>query len=76
MERLGYDDASVIFLISRIGTSEKALQFVWGLGRDHSIGSTVYVSPNDLAAKKAVYKNIGDNNAYTELVSVMTAIHY
>jgi hypothetical protein len=74
MKRLKYDDASVIFLISRVGTSEEARQFVQGLGKDPSIGSTVYVSPGDLAAKRAVYQKSGDNNAYTVLVSIMTAV--
>ena len=69
MERLGYDNASVVFLISRVGTSEEARQFVQGLGNDPSIGSTVYVSPSDLAAKRAAFERSGDNNAYTLLVS-------
>src|SRR5579871_5843921 len=69
MKRLGYDDASVIFLISRVGTSEEAKQFVQGLGEDPIIGNTVYVSPSDLAAKRAVYEKSGDNDAYTILVS-------
>lgn len=76
MERLGYDDASVIFLISRVGTSKKAQQFVQGLGNDPSIGSTVYVSPSDLAAKRAVLKNSGDNDAYTVLVSKLPHSNY
>ena len=73
MKRLGYDNASVVFLVSRVGTSEKARQFVEGLGNDPSIGSTVYVSPMDLAAKRAAFKKSGDNNAYTLLVSIITA---
>ncbi len=74
MKQLGYGDAAVIFLISRVGTSEGARQFVQGLGEDATIGSTVYVSPSDLAAKRAVYEKSGDNNAYTVLVRVMTAV--
>jgi len=68
MDRLGYDNASVIFLVSRVGTSEKAKRFIQGLGNDPSIGSTVYVSPGDLAAKRAAFERSGDNNAYTLLV--------
>lgn len=72
MARLAYDDASVAFLISRVGTDERARQFVQGLGDDPSIGSIVYVSPSDLAAKRAVFVKSGDNNAYTVLVSIIT----
>jgi hypothetical protein len=71
MERLGYNNASVIFLISRVGTSEEARQFVKGLGEDYRIGSTVYVSPSDLALKRAAFERSGDNNAYTLLVSII-----
>ena len=74
MKQLDYDDAAVIFLISRVGTSEEARQFVQGLGDDPTIGSTVYVAPGDLAAKRAVYEKSGDNNAYTALVRVMAAV--
>lgn len=72
MERLDYSNASVVFLISRVGTSEEARQFVKGLGEDRSIGSTVYVSPSDLALKRAAFKRSGDDNAYTLLVSIIT----
>jgi hypothetical protein len=73
MERLGYDNTSVLFLISRVGTSKEAQQFVQDIGNDPSIGSTVYVSPSDLAAKRDVFKRSGDSNAYTLLVSIIAA---
>jgi hypothetical protein len=76
MQRWGYDDASVIYLISRVGTSKGAQQFVQGLGNDPSIGSTVFVCPSDLAAKRAVLKKSGDNNAYTVLVSKLLHSNY
>ncbi|KAF2184563.1 hypothetical protein K469DRAFT_666366 [Zopfia rhizophila CBS 207.26] len=68
MERLGYNNASVVFLISRVGTSETARQFVEGLGNDSRIGNTVYVSENDMALKRAAFENSGDNNGYTLLL--------
>lgn len=74
MKHLGYGDAAVIFLVSRVGTSEEARRFVQGLGEDAAVGSTVYVSPSDLAAKRAVYEKSGPDNAYTVLVRVMTAV--
>ena len=73
MDRLGYGYASVVFLISRVGTSEDARQFIQGIGNDPIIGSTVYVSLGDLAAKKTVFEKSRDDNAYTLLVSVFVA---
>jgi hypothetical protein len=74
MEQLRYDNASVVFLISRVGTSESARLFIQGLGEDPIIGSTVYVSHSDLAAKKAAFERSGDNDAYTILVGIPIAV--
>jgi hypothetical protein len=64
MEDLRYDDASIIFIISRVGTSEEAQRFVKGLGDDSSIGRMVYVCPSDLGSKRAAFKS-GENDEYT-----------
>jgi hypothetical protein len=69
MRKLGYRDAAVVFLISRVGTSEDARVFVEGLGKDEYIGKTVYVSPADLQLKRAAFQNSGNDVAYTEMVS-------
>lgn len=73
MNRRHYDKASVIYLISRVGSSTEARQFIQGLGEDPQIGSTVYVSTLDLASKRAIYEGRGDDE-YTSLVSVMNAV--
>jgi hypothetical protein len=73
MKELRYDDASIIFIISRVGTSEGARQFVKGLGDDPIIGRMVYVCPNDLGSKRAAFERIGDNNKYSLEVSVIVA---
>ena len=69
MRKLGYTDASLVFLISRVGTSEVARVFVEGLGNDTYIGQAVYVSPADLQLKRAAFQNSGNDIGYTELVS-------
>jgi hypothetical protein len=74
MRNLGYDDAAVVFLISRVGTSEVARVFVEGLGNDEYIGDTVYVSPADLQLKRAAFQNSGNDTAYTEMVSANKCI--
>jgi hypothetical protein len=74
MEDLGYDDASIIFIISRVGTSEGARQFVKGLGDDSIIGRMVYVCPSDLgSSKRAAFERSRDNDEYTLEVSVIFA---
>jgi hypothetical protein len=69
MRDLGYGDAAVVFLISRVGTSEYARVFIENLGKDEYIGKTVYVSPADLQLKRAAFQNSGNDVAYTEVVS-------
>jgi hypothetical protein len=73
MEDLRYDDASIIFLISRVGTSEGARQFVEGLGHDSIIGRMVYVCPSDLGSKRAAFDRSGNNDEYTLEVSAVFA---
>jgi hypothetical protein len=70
MEDLRYDDASIVFIISRVGTNEGARQFVKGLGDDSIIGRMVYVCPSDLGSKRAAFERSGDNDNYTIEVSV------
>jgi hypothetical protein len=71
MEGLRYDDASIIFIISRVGTSEEARRFVNGLGDDSIIGRMVYVCPSDLGSKRAAFERSGGNDEYTLEVSVI-----
>jgi hypothetical protein len=73
MENLRYDDASIIFIISRVGTGEGARQFVNRLGNDSIIGRMVYVCPSDLGSKTAPFERSGDNDEYTLEVSVIFA---
>jgi hypothetical protein len=73
MADLGYESASVVFLISRVGTGKQAQKFVEELGNDPTVGSTVYVSKSDLALKRSVFKRIRDDNEYTAMVSRFTA---
>jgi len=69
MEKLGYESASVVFLISRVGTSQQAQKFVEELGNDPDVGTIVYVSKSDLTLKRSVFKGIEDDNEYTRMVS-------
>lgn len=70
MEELLYQAASVVFLISRVGTSEQARKFLDELRNDPFVGSTVYASPDDLALKREAFRRSGDDTGYTALVSV------
>ena len=65
----GYSGAPVIFLISRVGTSESARAYLENLGNDLEIGSITYVSPADIGLKLAAFENTKDDVGYTELVS-------
>jgi hypothetical protein len=69
MTDLGYESASVLFLISRVGTGKQAQNFVEKLGNDPTVGSTVYVCKSDLAMKRSVFERVGDDDEYTALVS-------
>jgi hypothetical protein len=73
MKNLGYDSASIIFIISRVGTNEEARKFVKGLGDDSAIGRMVYVCPSDLGSKRAVFERSKENDEYTLEVSVIFA---
>jgi hypothetical protein len=73
MKDLEYDDASVIYFISRVGTSEVARKFVEELGSDSAIGRMVYVCPNDLGIKKAAFERSRNNDEYTLEVSIYFA---
>ena len=66
-----YGPASVLYLISRVGTDETARRYVEALANDKDIGSAVYVTPADLglAAKRTVFLNSENDAAYTRLVS-------
>ncbi|KAF1981824.1 hypothetical protein K402DRAFT_408161 [Aulographum hederae CBS 113979] len=66
MRHLGYQDASVVFLIARVGNNEEARKFIEDLGKDALVGDSVYVSPDDLASKRAAFEKSGANKAYTE----------
>ena len=72
MADLGYESASVVFLISRVGTGKQAQKFVEELGNDPIVGSTVYVSASDLALKRSVFERVEDDEEYTVLVSRFT----
>lgn len=71
MADLGYESASVVFLISRVGTGKQAQKFVEELGNDPIVGTTVYVSKSDLALKRSVFERVGDDEEYTRMVSIL-----
>jgi len=70
MELRGYTKAAVVFLISRVGTSDEARNFLEELRNDKEVGHMVYSSKDDLNEKWEAFKASGDNVAYTGWVSI------
>lgn len=71
---LGYDPATVVFLITRVGTSQDAIKFVEELSADDQIGSMIYASGKDLATKRSAFLRTNGEAGYTALVCIrMTA---
>jgi hypothetical protein len=70
MKLRGYEKAAVVFLISRVGTSEDARKFLEKLRNDKEVGHMVYSSKDDLNEKWEAFKSGGDNAAYTSWVSI------
>jgi|SRR2546423_9172998 len=64
-----YGEAAVIFLISRIGNSLYAKQFLDELEKDPEVGSMVFCSPERLDERLEVFRQNGDHREYTAYVS-------
>jgi hypothetical protein len=71
MDSYGYKRGAVIFLISRVGTSEPAKKFLDELRRDKVVGHMVYSSSQDLNEKREAFITGGNDSAYTALVSTV-----
>jgi GH25 family lysozyme M1 (1,4-beta-N-acetylmuramidase) len=76
MKLRGYKKAAVVFLISRVGTSEEARKFLDELGKDKEVGHMVYSSKDDLSEKLEVFKAYHDNAAYTGWVRIYLHFPY
>jgi hypothetical protein len=76
MKLRGYKKAAVVFLISRVGTSEDARKFLEKLRKDKEVGHMVYCSKADLNEKWEAFKAGGDNLAYTAWVSIYLPFPY
>ena len=76
MELHGYKKAAVVFLISRVGTSEEAKKFLHELGNDKEVGHMVYSSKEDLNEKWEVFKACEGNVAYSAWVSIHLTFSY
>lgn len=61
----------MVFLISRVGTSEDAKKFLEELRNDQVAGHMMYTSPLDLNEKREVFRECGIDAAYTALVSIL-----
>jgi hypothetical protein len=64
----GYEPASSIFLLSRVGTSESARQFIANIGEDATVGDIVYTSPDDIMLKQAAFLRANNSRGYSDLV--------
>ncbi|KAH1447372.1 hypothetical protein KXX16_000009 [Aspergillus fumigatus] len=60
-----YGKAAAVFVVSRIGNSTKADQFIAELQSDKSIANMTYCSREALDEQQEVFKQCGDNNRYT-----------
>ena len=76
MELRGYKKAAVVFLISRVGTSEEARNFLDEIRNDKEVGDIVYSSKEDLNEKWEVFKAGEDNAAYSAWVSIHLAFSF
>lgn len=72
----GYTPATSIYIISRVGTSESARQYVESLRTDAAIGSIIYASPDDIMLKRAAFERSGNSAGYSELVIVQQRSMY
>jgi len=68
IEFRGYKRAAVVFLISRVGTSEQAKIFLEELRNDKVAGHMMYSSPLDLNEKREAFRACGIDAAYTALL--------
>jgi len=64
----GYKRGAVVFLISRVGTSETAKKFIDELRHDKEAGHMVYSSSQDLNEKREAFIASGNDKAYTALL--------
>jgi hypothetical protein len=64
-----YGEAAVIFLISRVGNSLYAKQFLDELEKDPEVGNMVFCSPERLDERLEVFRQHGDHREYTAYVS-------
>ncbi|KAH7048437.1 hypothetical protein B0J12DRAFT_741168 [Macrophomina phaseolina] len=71
------DKASVAYLISRVGTSERAQNFLNDLRNDPYIGKSVYAAEADLALTREVFlRAAGDSHYLANLVKLfLEALH-
>lgn len=76
MELRGYKKAAVVFLISRVGTSDDARKFLEKLRNDKEVGHMVYATKDDLNEKWEAFKASEDNAAYTGWVSIYLTFSY
>jgi hypothetical protein len=76
MELLGYKNAAAVFLISRVGSSEEAKEFLNALRNDEEVGHMVYSSKEDLNEKWEAFREGRDNTAYTAWVSTQLILSY
>ena len=74
LDHYRFPPASAVFLISRVGNSETAEQFLQDLSDDPEIGQMVYSSKKDLLMKKDVFRSIDDNVLYTGLVRILAIV--
>jgi hypothetical protein len=76
MKLRGYEKAAVVFLISRVGTSDNAKKFLRRLRNDKEVGHMVYSSKDDLNGKWEAFKACEDNAAYTAWISIHLTFSY
>ncbi|KIW86273.1 hypothetical protein Z517_01668 [Fonsecaea pedrosoi CBS 271.37] len=64
-----FGDGSVVFIISRVGSSDKALGFISELENSPGLEQMVYCSPDRLDEKMAILQPAAGNTKYTKYVS-------
>jgi hypothetical protein len=66
-----YGEAAVIFLISRVGDSPSAKEFLDQLEKDPEVGNMVFCSPERLDERLEALRRNGDDREYTAYVSTL-----
>ncbi|KAF2458875.1 hypothetical protein BDY21DRAFT_339116 [Lineolata rhizophorae] len=71
LEKFG--EAATVFIVSRVGSSSEAEEFLYGLETDEELKEMVFCSKTSLDKERAVFQRTKDNVGYTKYVSLPPA---